>query len=172
MTKKDKINIASCLVESMETGSAVDALTRTFVADWICGGSEDKNQDMQDVWGIVLKNYYPEGRPVLFRATEHINDGKIESYTGSLGVAEIFLRQCGNDAKLLICDTDDSVVSEKITGKGEYRGTFFPLSKLLQNEMKHEDSLFAKTFMSRYIGEDEYIMQTEEGIVTICKVVG
>ena len=63
----------------------------TFVADWICGGPEDKNQDMQDVWGIVLKNYYPEGRAVLFRATEHMNDGKIESYTGRIGVAEIFL---------------------------------------------------------------------------------
>lgn len=61
---------------------------------------------------------------MLFRATIHLNDGKIESYTGSLGVAEAFLRQCGKDAKLLICDTDEWIVPEHIRGKGEGEGTF------------------------------------------------
>lgn len=49
MKKKDKVSIANGLVEAMETGAAVDALTHTFVVDWICGGPGDKTQDMQDV---------------------------------------------------------------------------------------------------------------------------
>lgn len=169
MKKVDKINIAECLVEAIETGVAVDARTHTFVVDWICSGPEEKNQDMQDVWDVVLKNYYPKERPVLFRATAYINDGKIESYTGKFGVAETFLRQCGKDGKLLICDTDDYIVSEYIRGKGAYEGTFFPLSRLLENEMELEESLFVKNFMRQYIGEDEYIMRTEVNMITICK---
>lgn len=169
MKQKDKINIAENLIKAIETGVAVNGKARTFVANWICSGPEEKNSDMEDVWDMVLKNYYPKERPVLFRATDYINDGKIESYTGRLGVAEVFLRQCGKDAKLLICDTDDYIVSDYIRGKGDYRGTFFPLSKLLENEMKLEDSLFVKDFMRGYIGEDEYIMKTKIDTVTMCK---
>lgn len=69
---------------------------------------------MQDVWDIVLKNYYPEERPVLFWAMNQINDGKIESYTETLGVAETFLRQCEENTKLIICDTDEWMVPEYI----------------------------------------------------------
>lgn len=125
---------------------------------------------MQDVWDMVLKNYYPQDRPVLFRATSHINDGKIESYTGRLGVAEAFLRQCGEEAKLLICDTDDYIVPEYIRGKGEYEGTFFPLGKLLKQEMELEESWFVKNFMRQYVGEDEYIMRTELDLIVVSKV--
>lgn len=137
--------------------------------DWICSGTEEKNKDMQDVWDMVLKNYYPKERPVLFRATDYVNDGKIESYTGRLGVAKLFLKQCGEGAKLLICDTDEYIVPEYIRGKGEYEGTFFPLSRLLENEMKLEDSLFVKSFMRQYIGEDEYIMKTEIELMSLYK---
>lgn len=161
MKKADKRKIAECLIKAIETGVAVDARTHTFVVNWICSGPEEKNQDMQDIWNMVLKNYYPKERPVLFRATDYINDGKIESYTGRIGVAELFLRQCGEDAKLLICDTGDCIVPEYIRGRGDYRGTFFPLGKLLENEMRLEDSLFVKNFMRQYIGEEEYIMRTE-----------
>ncbi|MFR2839858.1 MAG: hypothetical protein ACLTBU_12280 [Zhenhengia sp.] len=169
MKEKDKINIAENLIKAIETGIAVNDKTRTFVANWICSGPEEKSSDMQDVWDIVLKNYYPKERPVLFRATDYINDGKIESYTGRIGVAEVFLRQCGKDAKLLICDTDESIVPEYIRGKGDYRGTFFPLSKLLANEMELEDSLFVKNFMRGYIGEDEYIMRTELDLIYVLR---
>lgn len=169
MKQNEKINIADCLVEAIETGVAVDEITYKFVVDWICSGPEAKNNDMLEVWDIVLKNYYPEERPVLFRATDYINDGKIESYTGRIGVAEVFLRQCGKDAKLIICDTDEYMIPKYLRGKGDYRGTFFPLSKLLKNEMKLEDSWFEKSFMSGYIGEDEYIMRTEIDTVIVCK---
>lgn len=169
MREIDKINIAENLIKAIETGIAVNDITHTFVVDWVCSGPEEKNQDMLEVWDRVLKNYYPKERPVLFRATSYINDGKIESYTGTLGVAEVFLRQYGEDAKLLLCDTDESIVPDYIRGKGEYKGTFFPLSKLLENEMELEDSLFVKDFMRGYIGEDEYIMRTEKEVMLVCK---
>lgn len=170
MKQIEKINIAECLVEAIQTEVAVDDITHKFIVDWICSGPEEKSKDMLDVWDIVLKNYYPEDRPVLFRVTDFINDGKIESYTGRLGVAEVFLRQCGEEAKLIICDTEEYMVPKQFRLKGDYIRTFYPLGKLLKNEMKLEDSLFIKSFMSRYIGEDEYIMRTDSNLMFIGEV--
>lgn len=92
MKQIDKINIEKCLIEAIEIGVAADNKSHKFVVDCICSGPEEKNKDMYDVWDVELKNYYPKDRPVLFRATDYINDGKIESYTGRLDVAKIFLR--------------------------------------------------------------------------------
>lgn len=75
--------------------------------------------------GYSTEELLPKERSVLFRAISHLNDGKIESYRGTLGVAKVFLRQCGEKAKLLICDTAEWIVSEYISGKVKYEEDFF-----------------------------------------------
>ena len=108
---------------------------------------------------MVLNKYVPKEMPVLYRATDYINDGKIESYTGRLGAAERFLKNYGEEAKLIVCNTESC---------GE---SFYPLSQLLRNELELEESLFNNWFMARYIGEDEYIMRTDVECITVYKQV-
>ena len=72
-------------------------------------------------------------------------------------VIERFLKCCGEEAKLLVSDTEAFIVR------------FYPLSKLLRNELKLEDLLFNKGFMAQYIGEDEYIMRIDIECITVYK---
>lgn len=169
MNQVKKNRIAKCLIEAIQTKIAVDEETCKFICDWIYTGEEAKNKEHFEVWEMVLKNYYPIDRPILFRATDFINDGKIESYTGRLFTARKFLRQCGEEGKLIICETSESIMPKEYEVQGNFRHTFFPLSKLLKNEMRIEESHFNKKFIEAYIGEDEYIMRTEIDYMFIYK---
>ena len=66
-----------------------------------------------------------------------------------MGAVERFLKNYGDETKLIICDTQN------------YRMSFYPLAKLLRNELRLENSLFNKWIMSQYIGEDEYIVKSD-----------
>jgi len=160
MLESDKYKIAQCLIQSVESKVPVDKITCEFIYTWIkyC---TDRDKDCLDIWEIVLNNYYPTTRPILFRATDTINNGKIESYTGRLLMAERMLRQCDENATLIICDTRDTIYEKVNERKGSYRHTFFPLVEVLKNESMLEKSLFTKRFLEEYTGEDEYIMKTE-----------
>ena len=160
MTKREKIKIANCLVRAIKTKEAVNKETHSFLANWIYSGEDERREEWLEVWEMVLDKYIPEETPVLFRATDYINDGKIESYTGRMYAAERFLKSCGEEAKLLVCDTENYIVR------------FYPLSQLLRNELKLEESHFNKGFMVRYIGEDEYIMRTDLECSTVYKQIG
>lgn len=155
MTEIEKIRIANCLVRAIKTREAVNKETHNFLADWIYRGPDQRREEWLEVWKMVLDNYRPEETPVLYRAADYINDGKIESYTGRLGAAERFLENYGEGTKLIICDTEN------------YRMLFYPLSQLLRNELSLEDSLFNKWILSQYIGEDEYIMRTDAECITV-----
>ncbi len=148
MTKREKIKIANCLVRVIKTKEAVNKETHNFLANWIYSGEGKRRVEWLQVWKMVLDKYKPEERPVLYRAAEYINDGKIESYTGRLEAVERFLKNYGEETRLIICDTQN------------YRMSFYPLAKLLRNELRIEDSLFNKWILSQYIGEDEYIVKT------------
>lgn len=157
MTKREKTKIANCLVRAIKTREAVDKETHSFLANWIYSGIDDRRSEWLEVWEMVLDKYRPEETPVLYRSTDYINDGKIESYTGRLGAAERFLENYGEGTKLIICDT------------GNYRMSFYPLAQLLRNELRLEDSLFNKWIMAQYIGKDEYIMRTNAECITVYK---
>ena len=155
MTKREKIKIANCLVRAIKTKEAVNKETHDFLANWIYRPASNRRTECLEVWEMVLDQYRPEETPVLYRATDYINDGKIESYTGRLGAVEQFLENYGEGTKLIICNTADHKMS------------FYPLSHLLRNELRLEESLFNKWILSQYIGEDEYIMRTDAECITV-----
>lgn len=155
MTKREKVKIANCLVRAIKTKEAVDKETHDFLANWIYKGIDNRRAECLEVWEMVLDKYRPEETPVLYRATDYINDGKIESYTGRLGAAERFLANYGIGTKLIICNTEN------------YSMSFYPLSQLLRNELRLEESLFNKWILFQYIGEDEYIMRTDAQCITV-----
>lgn len=159
MDKREKIKIANCLVRAITTKEVVNKEIHDFLANWIYRGMDDRRAEYLEVWEMVLEKYRPEETLVLYRASDYINDGKIESYTSRLGAAERFLANYGSETKLIICNTEN------------YRMSFYPLSQLLRNELKLEDSLFNKKILSQYIGEDEYIMRTNAEVITIYKQV-
>lgn len=161
MTKREKTKIANCLVRAIKTKEAVNKETHSFLANWIYSGEDERREEWLEVWEMVLDKYVPEETPILFRATDYINDGKIESYTGRLYVAERFLKCCGEGGTIITCDTENCFMKR-----------FFPLSQLLKNELKLEESHFNKGFMVQYIGEDEYIMRTDLECSTVYKQIG
>lgn len=158
MNKREKIKISNCLVRAIKTKEAVNKETHSFLANWIYSGEDERRAEWLEVWEMVLERYTPEETPILFRSTDYINDGKIESYTGRMYVAERFLKNCGEEGKILICDTENY-----------YGVRFYPLTQLLRNELEIEDSLFNKGFMVQYIGGDEYIMRTDIEYCSIYK---
>jgi len=110
---------------------------------------------------IVLKNYLPTTRPVLFRTCDRISKiGKIASFTGRLGCAS---RISDGKGSLIICDTKDTLrFEEDLYKPGEYEHTFFPLVNVLIKARDSGGSEFHKSIFD-FIGEDEYIMRINSG---------
>lgn len=109
------------------------------------------------MWDIVLKNYLPRTRPVLFRACKRISKkGKIASFTGRLECAKRISE--GRDS-LLICDTKEALEFEEELYKiGEYRNTFYPLAGVLIKARDRGGCGFPDRLFN-YICEDEYLMR-------------
>jgi hypothetical protein len=75
-----------------------------FIGNWILTDGSEKRKVFYDVWNIVLKNYMPTTRRILFRACGRINNsGRIASFTGRLECARRFSKGNGS---LIICDTN------------------------------------------------------------------
>lgn len=85
LTQNQKGEIAQNLIGILEKDVSIDKQTKRFIGDWILTGPEEKRKAFFDVWDIVLKNYLPKTRPVLFRSCNRIGkDGKIASFTNRL----------------------------------------------------------------------------------------
>ncbi|MFH7001748.1 hypothetical protein [Flavobacterium bizetiae] len=153
-----KSEIAQNLIDILQKDTNITDQTRSFICNWILTVGDEKRKAFFDVWNIVLKNYLPSSRPLLFRACKRINkSGKIASFTTSIDCAKRF-----SDSKglLLICDTKETLRFEKELSKiGEYKNTFYPLVDVL---IKAKDSGgwgFSERILRNYIGENEYIMR-------------
>src|SRR5690606_22770726 len=85
LSKKQKWDIAQNLIDILEKDATINAQTKRFIGDWILTDSGEKRKVFFDVWDIVLKNFLPTTRPILFRACHRVSkDGKIASFTGRL----------------------------------------------------------------------------------------
>ncbi|MDI9882649.1 hypothetical protein [Flectobacillus longus] len=103
LTALQKNEIARNLIDILESDVQITEETRKFIGDWILTGPEEKRKVFFDVWDIVLKNYLPKSRPVLFCSCSRISkNGKIASFTGRLECARRFSDGKGS---LIICDT-------------------------------------------------------------------
>lgn len=158
LSKEKKSLIAQNLIDILEKDANISEDTRKFIFKWILTGPEGKKKAFFDVWDIVLKNYLPPNRPILFRAFDRIGKRKkIASFTASFRCIKKFSRGSGC---LLICDTNEALEFEEDFFKpGEYKHTFYPLVKVLEIGKRKEWSGFMGNSINDYIGEDEYIMR-------------
>lgn len=167
LSKDQKSKIAQNLIDILQKDANITEPTRTFICNWILTGPEEKRKFFFDVWDIVLKNYLPTERPILFRSCKRISKKiKIASFTGRLECA----RRFGNDREyLIICDTREELeFEEKFYKAGEYMHTFYPLVDVLVQARDSGGCGFSDRILN-YIGEDEYIMRVNLGNINKLK---
>lgn len=162
LTKLQKTEIAQNLIDILEKDAIIIGQAKRFIGDWIYTGPGEKRKAFFDVWDVVLKNYLPKTRPILFRACNRISkNGKIASFTGRLECARRF---SDNKGSLIICDTKETLAFEDAIYKsGDYRHTFFPLVEVLIKAKNSGGWGFSERLINDYIGEDEYIMRIDLG---------
>lgn len=161
LSKKQKEEIAQNLIDILQKNSEITKQTRGFIGNWLQTPHEEKRKAFFDVWDIVLKNYLPTTRPILFRACKRISkNGKIASFTGRLECARRF-----SEGSLIICDTKETLqFEEQCYLPGEYKHTFYPLVSVIEKAKASEGWGFSKSILDRwveFIGEDEYIMRID-----------
>lgn len=158
--KKHEIPIVTQnLIDILEKDSSILDLTVTFIGNWILSDSKEKNKSYYDIWEIVLKNYIPKTRPILFRSTpRRYKNDRISSFTSSLFCANRFSEGKGF---LIICDTNESLqFEEQVYEKGDYRKSFYPLVEVLKKAKDNGGWGFSDYLLNKCIGEEEYIMKT------------
>lgn len=162
LSENQKREIAQNLIDILQKDSEITGQTRIFIGNWILTVADEKGKAFFDVWDIVLKNYLPTTRPVLFRACGRISkDGKIASFTGRLECARRFSKGSGS---LIICDTNETLLYEEENYQpGQYRHTFYPLASVLEKAQSCGGWGFSERLLVKYLGEDEYIMRIELG---------
>lgn len=160
LSKSQKVEIAQNLIDFLQKDSDIAEQTVTFVGNWILSGPEEKSKAFYDVWDIVLKNYLPTTRPILFRMCSRVSkNGKIASFTGRLESARRFSNGKGS---LIACDTKETLQFEDILYQpGQYKHTFYPLVNVLEKAQEMGGCGFSDRLLNNYIGEDEYIMKID-----------
>lgn len=73
LTKNQKEEIAQNLIDLLQKDSEITEQSRIFIGNWILTDASEKRKAFFDVWDIVLKNYLPATRPILFRACDRQN---------------------------------------------------------------------------------------------------
>jgi len=150
-----KKEIAQNLIDILEKDANISVHARRFIGNWILTGPKEKRKAFYDVWDIVLKNFLPTTRPILFRACNRISkDRKIASFTGSV---ECIRRFSNGKGSLIICDTKETLAFE--IKPGEYIHTFYPLVDVLEKARNGGGWGFSESLLNDYKGEDEYIMR-------------
>lgn len=108
LSRNQKTEIAQNLIDILQKDLEINNQTRGFIINWCRTDASEKRKAFFDVWEIVLKNYLPATRPVLFRACGRIGkNGKITSFTGRLECAWKFSKGKGS---LIACDTKEALL--------------------------------------------------------------
>lgn len=162
LSNKQKLEIAQNLIDTLQKEELLAKPTKQFICNWILTGHKGKTKAFFDVRDIVLKNYLPTTRPILYRSCTRIGgNGNIASFTGRFECANRFSKGKGS---LIICDTEQTLMVEEDFYKiGNYQHTFFPLAQVLKNSQNFGGGGFSERFLNDYIGEDEYIMRINLG---------
>jgi len=158
LLENQKREIAQNLIDILQKDAIITLQTIGFISNWILTGPNEKRKSFFDVWDIVLRNYLPTTRPILFRACERVSKmEKIASFTGRLECARRIGKGRGS---LIICDTKEILQFEDEFYKpGEYKHTFYPLVSVLKKARDSGGCGFSESILNGYIGEDEYIMR-------------
>ncbi len=159
LSRNQKFEIAQNLIEILQKDATITKLTSIFIGNWLLTDHAEKRKAFYDVWDIVLKNYLPATRPVLFRTCERISKtNKIASFTSRLECAR---RISNGKGCLIICDTKETLQFEDdFHNPGEYKHTFYPLVNVLKKAKDSARGEFSEKIFD-FIGEDEYIMRID-----------
>jgi hypothetical protein len=170
LTTIQKVNISQNLIDILEKDSCPSPETITFICNWILTDRSEKFKAYYDVWEMVLRNFYPQTRPLLIRSISRKSTHEyIASFTNSAYSAERFGKRKGY---WIICDTKYSLISDFAVGKkGSYRNTFYPLSNVLKRAKEKAGWGFSERFLSNYSGEDEYIMKINFSYMHLLKYI-
>lgn len=160
LSESEKKRIAQNLIDILQKDTDILKETRTFICNWILTGPDEKRKAFFDVWDIVLKNFIPKTRPILFRACTRISKrSKIASFTGRLESVRSFSQYKGS---IIACDTKQTLqFEEKVYQIGEYRNTFYPIVDVLRKARNRGGDGFSGRMLDDYIREDEYIMRID-----------
>lgn len=158
---QQKSDIAQNLIDIVRKDAIMTSEAGKFIGNWLLTDGGEKRKAFFDVWDIVLKNYLPTTRPILFRACQRVSKiEKIASFTGRLTCASRFSKSGGT---LLICDTKEMLeLEEKYYKPGGYKHTFYPLVNVLKKAKEAGGWGFSDRLLD-FIGEDEYIMRINPG---------
>lgn len=154
---KAKERIFKNLIAFMVEGTPLTRESRSFIYTWVRQpDGNGRSQSFYDVWDLVLQNYLPKERPILFRSCKRLSNRPIQSFTGSVCVAERF--SDGHIGHLLICDTKEYLHFEDETAT-EHNRSFFPLYQCVEKAMNNTEPCFSEYFYEMCKKEDEYIVR-------------
>lgn len=158
MTQEQKSKIAHNLINVLKVDESLADDTRTFICNWVLTGPNEKKKAFYDVWEIVLDNFMPTSKPVLFRACYRLSrSNKIASFTGRIESARRFSEGKGY---LIVYDTKENLHSEEtFYSSGIYQNTFFPLVDVLKKAKEEGGYGFSSNFLDQYLSEEEYILR-------------
>ncbi|MDL2319660.1 hypothetical protein LJC45_00810 [Alistipes sp. OttesenSCG-928-B03] len=164
LRQTQKEEIAQNLIDILCQDAEISKEARTFVYEWVCSDRKGKTKAFYDVWDIVLKNYMPETRPILFHSCRRPTDGKIASFSGRWEFIERYSERKGS---VVICDTAETL-THNFYKEGEYRHTFYPLVRVIEKIIESGNDK-TKSFMSPYLKEDEYMMRVDLEWMSVLK---
>lgn len=154
---KAKERIAKNIIAFMVDGTPLIKESKSFIYTWVRHpDGNGKSKSFYDVWDIVLQNYLPKERPVLFRACTRLSNRDIQSFTGRIYTAERFSEN--HTGHLLICDTKDYLRFEDENAVKHER-SFFPLRECVEKAMGCSETHFSESFYEMCKKEDEYIVR-------------
>ncbi len=154
---KAKQRISQNIVAFMVGGTPLTRESRSFIYTWVRQpDGNGRSQSFYDVWDLVLQNYLPQDRPVLFRACTRLSNRAIQSFTGTISAAQKLSRE--RPGRLLICDTKECLHGEDETTVPHMR-SFFPLRECVEKAMNTSEPAFLDSFCEMCKKEDEYIVR-------------
>lgn len=169
LTENKKFEIAKNLIDILDNDIEPSNDTVNFISHWLRSVRSEKTKAFNDVWEIVLKNFYPKKRPILIRGLERKSKAEyIASFTNSKSCAKKFSNYKGY---WIICDTKDCLLEFQTNNKGNYRHSFYPLTEVLQKAKKNGGWGFSDFILEHYCGEDEYIMKINFSFMHILKFI-
>lgn len=156
---KAKYRISQNIIAFMLEGTQLTRESQSFIYTWVRQpDGNGRSQSFYDVWDLVLQNYLPQDRPVLFRACTRLSNRPVQSFTGTISAAQKLSRE--RPGHLLICDTKEYLYNENETTV-PHKHSFFPLHECVEKAMDNSVPAFSRSFCDMCHKEDEYIVRVD-----------
>ena len=157
---KAKERIAKNIIAFMVEGTPLIKESKSFIYTWVRQpDGNGRSKSFYDVWDLILQDYLPKERPVLFRSCVRPTDRPIQSFTGNIAAAKRFSKE--RFGHLLICDTEEILCFEDESA-AMHEFSFFPLRKCVENAMNCSTPCFSESFYEMCKKEDEYIVRVNQ----------